>query len=69
MSPKPFAQEPTAKIRELGNQVRRMKHHTHPGIPADPPTITGPRSDVDAILEQLLEALVANGQIIDETTG
>lgn len=66
---KPFDQEPTARMREMGRQVERMKLHTHPGIPDDPPTIEGSRSDVDAILEQLLAALAANGQIIDETTG
>lgn len=66
---KPPHQTPEARIRALATQVSRQGFHTHPGIPSDPATISGSRGDVDAILEQLLTALAANGQIIDETTG
>lgn len=66
---KPADQDPTAQMRALAQQVEKMKRHTHPSVVNDPPIISGPRSDVAGILEQLLAALAANGQIDDQTTG
>lgn len=65
---KPADQTPEARMRAIGNEMRRLRTHTHAGIVTDPATITGPRSDVEAILGQLLDALAADGIIIDETT-
>lgn len=65
---KPADQTTDARMRDLANEVRRSRTHTHPGIVTDPATITGPRSDTAAILGQLLDALAADGIIIDETT-
>lgn len=56
------------RLRDLSRQVAELTKHTHPSTVKQPATITGDRSDVEAILGQLLDALAADELIIDETT-
>lgn len=56
------------KLSELSRKVADLGKHTHPGQVRQPVTITGPRSDVEAVLGQLLDALATDELIIDETT-
>ena len=65
---KPVQTDLSGKLIALSRRVDDLAKHSHPGTVRQPATITGDRSDVEAILGQLLDAFGADGLIIDETT-
>lgn len=65
---KPIQTTVEGKLADLSKKVADFGKHTHPSSVRQPATITGDRSDVEAVLGQLLDALAADELIIDETT-
>jgi hypothetical protein len=56
------------QLKELSRRVDDLGKHSHPGMVRQPVAITGLRSNTASVLAQLLDALAADGLIVDETT-
>lgn len=65
---KPIQTGIEGQLRDLSRKVDDLGKHSHPGMVRQPATITGSRANTASMVAQILDALAADGLIIDETS-